>query len=280
MIKRVLAMGFFDGVHLAHGALLSMAKKRAGELSAIPSVMTFDAHPSRVTQGDPILLLNNADGRADLISRVYGIEDILFVHFDEETRETGWREFLDSLLCEFGAIHLIAGYDFRFGYKGEGNAEKLREYCNEKGIGLDIIPELKIDGERVSSTYIRELIKAGDIEKANSFLGHPHCLVDIVRYGYKLGRTLGFPTVNMQFPRGVISPPRGVYASRAYYNGKSHIAVTNVGTRPTVSDENIETVESFLLDFKGNLYGKKLRIDFYKQLRLERQFDNIDELKK
>lgn len=278
--KRVIALGFFDGVHLAHGALLTKTKERARELGATPAVLTFDAHPDVLVKVEKVELINSADGRADIISRYYGIDDVIFVHFDENTMKTPWRTFIDEVVSELGGIHFVVGHDFRFGYKGEGTSDRLAEYCREKGLGYDVIPEMSKGGIRISSTYIRKLIAAGDMERAMEFLGHPHSLVDTVRYGYKLGRTIGSPTINMRFPDGVINPPHGVYAAKVFFDGEEHIAVTNVGTRPTFSGEQKVSVESFILDFEGNLYGKRVRVEFYKFLRLEMKFESMDALKR
>jgi len=207
--KRVIALGFFDGVHLAHGALLNMAKNRAAELGAEPAVLTFDAHPDKLVKKEKIELINSADGRAEIISRYYGIDDVIFVHFDDNTMRTPWIDFIDSVVSELGGVHFVAGHDFRFGYKGEGTSERLGEYCREKGLGFDVISEMTKSGVRISSTHIRQLIAKGDMETAMEFLGHPHSLVDTVRYGYKLGRTIGTPTINMYFPEGLLFHPMG-----------------------------------------------------------------------
>jgi len=278
--KRVIALGFFDGVHLAHGALLNKATQRAAELGATPAVLTFDAHPDMLVHEEQVELINSADGRADIISRYYGINDVIYVHFDNETMKTPWKDFIISVIKELGGIHFVAGHDFRFGYKGEGTSNLLKEYCTEHGIGCDIIEEMTLNGIRISSTYVRELIASGDMESAMAFLGHPHSLVDTVRYGYKLGRTLGSPTINMVFPDGVIIPPYGVYATKVQFDSREYFAVTNIGIRPTIAGDERVSVESFILDFSGNLYGRKVRVEFYKFLRPEIKFNTVNELKK
>ena len=278
--KRVIALGFFDGVHLAHGSLLNKAKERAAELDATPAVLTFDAHPDRLVRKEKVELINSADGRADIISRYYGIDDVIYVHFDKKTMTTQWRDFIDSVVNELSGVHFVAGHDFRFGYKGEGTPGLLKEYCASRGIGCDIIEEMTLDGIRISSTYVRELIASGNMERAMAFLGHPHSLVDTVRYGYKLGRTLGSPTINMYFPDGVIIPPYGVYATKVQFGYCEYSAVTNIGIRPTVCGDKKVSVESFILDFSGNLYGRKVRVEFYKFLRPEVKFESTDELKR
>lgn len=279
--KRAIALGFFDGVHRGHGALLRRVGEAAAERGLIPSAVTFDAHPTALIVGNAVPLLNTPADRADLMRRVYGIRDIIVARFDERMMRMGWREFvIDYLVRENGAAHLVAGHDFHFGYKGEGNPQRLRELCAELGVGCDIIGKVEQEGITVSSTYIRTLVAQGEIERANEFLGHPHMLTDRVAHGKKLGSTLGFPTVNLRFAPGVLIPAHGVYATRVWLeNGESYAAVTNVGVRPTVDESENVTVEGYILDFSGDLYGQTIRMDFYKRLRGERRFDSLDALR-
>ena len=255
--KRVIALGFFDGIHIGHAALLRRTKERAAEIGATPSVLSFDVHPDTLVFGTDVPLINSAAGRADLIRRLFGIESVIFIHFDRTVMQMPWQEFVQTLIHEMDAAWVVVGHDFRFGWKGEGTADRLKDYCAEHGIGCDIIPAVTMDGRLVSSTYIRDLIASGDMETANRFLGHPHVLVDTVHYGYRLGTKMGTPTINMRFPDGVIVPRFGVYAAKAFLeDGSEHMAVTNVGVRPTVSGENRVSVESFILDFSGNQIGR------------------------
>ena len=278
--KRVIALGFFDGIHIGHAALLRRTKERAAEIGATPSVLSFDVHPDTLVFGTDVPLINSAAGRADLIRRLFGIESVIFIHFDRTVMQMPWQEFVQTLIHEMDAAWVVVGHDFRFGWKGEGTADRLKDYCAEHGIGCDIIPAVTMDGRLVSSTYIRDLIASGDMETANRFLGHPHVLVDTVHYGYRLGTKMGTPTINMRFPEGVIVPRYGVYAAKVFLeDGSEHLAVTNVGVRPTVSGENRVSVESFILDFSGNLYDHKVRVEFHAFLRPEQKFDGVDALK-
>ena len=291
--KRVIALGYFDGIHIGHAALMRRVLEVGNETDLIPSVITFDSHPRSLIDGEEIPLINSPEDRAGLLRRVFGIEDIIFLHFDRNTVSMTWSKFIDHLIEEFGARYLVAGNDFKFGFGAEGSSKLLADKCKDAGIGCDIIPDVTCDGVISSSTYIRELITEGDMEKANKFLGHPHVLTDVVRYGYKLGRTLDAPTINMRFAPGVLVPAFGVYATKVYIDSdkspsddisgtnstSGHIGVTNIGVRPTVDNSDNITAETHILNFQRNLYGHQVRIEFYKRLRPEIKFANVEELK-
>ena len=277
--ERAIALGFFDGVHIGHGALLNKTKERARELGVTPSVLSFDVHPDKLVFGKDVPLINSAPSREEIIRRCYGIRDVVFIHFNQHTMQMSWQEFADTIIRELGLRWIVVGHDFCFGYRGEGTAEKLKAYCEERGLGCDIIQAVRLDGRIVSSTYIRTLIAAGDMEEAARYLGHPHTLQDTVHSGYHLGTKLGAPTINMQFPEGVIVPRHGVYAAKVFLeDGSEHIAVANVGVRPTVSQDERVNVETHLLEFSGNLYGRQARVEFYKFLRPEQKFEDYEAL--
>jgi riboflavin kinase/FMN adenylyltransferase len=224
-------------------------------------------------------LINSPEDRAGLLRRVFGIDDIIFLHFDKKTVSMPWDKFIDHLVTDFGARHLVAGSDYRFGYGGKGDSELLMKKCRENDVSCDIIPEVSFDGIVSSATYIRQLLASGEMERANIFLGHPHILTDVVRYGYELGRTLDAPTINMRFSPGVLVPAFGVYLTKVFLeDGLEKIGVTNIGMRPTVGSTGHITAETHILDFRRNLYGHQVRIEFYKRLRPEIRFSNINEL--
>lgn len=276
--QKVMALGFFDGIHVGHAALINKIKQRAEETGAEPAVLTFDVHPDNLVFKKTVPLINSAEDRENILIRCFGINDVVVIHFNQRVMHMDWHDFIDELIDEMNLRWIVVGHDFCFGYKGLGTAEKLKAYCAERGVGCDIIPAVCRDGVVVSSTFIRQLIESGEMEKANEYLGHPHTLTDVIRTGYHLGTKMGTPTINMSFPQGVIIPRHGVYAAKAYIDGQEYMSVTNVGIRPTVSDSGNVNVESFLLDFCGNLYGHRARIDFYKFLRPERKFDDVNEL--
>ena len=278
--KRVIALGFFDGVHKGHGALLRTVAQVADRLGAKPCAFTFDRSPTAAITGQAVPLLSSVEDRVWLMRRYYGIEEVIVAPFDG-MQKMDWQDFVSEYLQkELGAVHVVAGHDFHFGYMGKGNPQRLQEKCRELGMGCDIIQKVEQDGITISSTYIRTLIAQGEVERADQFLGHPHTLTNRVAHGKKIGTTtLGFPTVNLLIPQGVIVPAFGVYATRVWIEGKGYLAVTNVGVRPTVENTDRVTVEPWILDFDGDLYGQNIRVEFYKQLRPERKFGSIDELK-
>ena len=213
--KRVIALGFFDGVHNGHGALMRRTAQVAQELGAVPSAFTFDPHPQTVILGRPMPLLTSPEDRADLMRKYYGIQDVIVEPFTVPRMKQPWQDFVASTLVkDLHAVHLVAGHDYHFGYKGEGNPQRLQQICQELGIGCDIIPKVEMEGITVSSTYIRTLVAQGEMERANEFLGHPYTLSDRVAHGKKLGSTLGFPTVNLRLKENVLSPAKGVYATK------------------------------------------------------------------
>ena len=281
MKEKVIALGFFDGVHLGHAALLRRTVEEAAHRGVTPAVFTFDRPPKEVLTGTPCPLINSPEDRKDLVRRLFGIREVLMVPFDHEMMTTPWDDFVTRILVgRYHAVHLVAGHDHHFGHKNQGSPELLMEKCRELGLGCDIIPKVEVGGITVSSTYIRRLVEMGQIERANRFLGHPHVLTGTVRHGRGLGSSRLFPTANLIIPPHVLVPSHGVYVTRATLeDGTSYAAVTNVGTRPTVNSGSDITVEACLLDFEGDLYGKTLRVEFFQHLRDEIRFDSLDALK-
>ena len=279
MKRRVIALGCFDGVHLGHAALLSCVREQAASHCATASAITFDVHPSALLAGTSVPILTDSAERERRM-RALGVEEVLVLHFDA-VRKMPWREFAAQvLLQEYGAVALVCGEDYRFGAGGEGTAEKLRQLCAENGVECTVIPKVRVGGEIVSSTRIRELIADGEMEKAAAMLGQPHTLCGAVQLGNRLGRTLGAPTANVPFANGQIVPAFGVYASEVTAEGKTYKAVVNVGVHPTVGALSQPVAEAWLQGFNGDLYGKPIRIAFLRRLRGEQKFASVEELKK
>ena len=277
---RVIALGFFDGVHTGHGQLMRAVKAAAERTGAVAAAFTFDRSPTAVITGQPVPLLSTVEDRIWLMQHCYGIEEVVVASFDAMQR-MDWQDFIvQYLVRELKVVHVVAGHDFHFGYMGKGNPQRLKEKCRELRIGCDIISPVVQDGITVSSTYIRTLIAQGEMERAVQFLGHPHVLSGQVGHGKHIGSSaLGFPTVNLSIPDQVIVPAFGVYATKVHFGDQCRMAVTNVGVRPTVRDNDGRvTVEGFILDFSGDLYGQPLRMEFFHRLRGERKFPTLQAL--
>ena len=270
--KRIFALGFFDGVHRGHQALLEACRALAQQLDCCTAAITFDRHPRSLFTENPPAMISTVEIRQMLLRR-YGIDHIYTYPVTPEIMGMPWQDFVAELL-EYGAIGFVCGDDFRFGHRGEGSGRKLKEYCDERGIPCVIVPEQTMDGRRVSSSYIRSQIETGDMETAVRFLGHPYILQGAVVRGHQLGRTLGIPTANLLLPENLVTPKFGVYACLAEVDGKKYPAVTNVGTRPTVNGVGI-TVEPWILDFEGDLYDREIRLEFYRFLRSEQKFPDL-----
>lgn len=279
--EKVIALGFFDGVHLGHAALLRRTVEEAARRGAVPAVFTFDRPPKEVVTGVPCPLINAPRDRRDLMQRLYGIQEVVMAPFDQEMMTTSWEDYITRILVErHHAVHLVAGHDHRFGHKNQGTPALLQQKCAELGLGCDIIPAVEIGGITVSSTYIRRLIELGQMDRANRYLGHPHVLTQEVRHGRRIGHTIGIPTVNLSVPPHVLVPSYGVYAARVILpDGRALGGVTNVGVRPTVNNGADVTVESWLLDFDGDLYGQTVRVEFLRHLRDEVRFESLDALR-
>ena len=278
--RRVIALGFFDGVHIGHGALLKKTCERATELGAIPAAMSFDTHPDTLVFGTPTELLNTMDERKHLMQSLYGIEDVIFCHFDRDMMNMDWEAFVeDYLVRELHACHLVCGHDYHFGARGFGNAERLTEKCRTLGLGCDVIGEVKLDGVTVSSTYLRRLLKEGRMEEAVRFLGHGHIISGIVQHGDSRGHTLGLPTANLALDASLLVPAFGVYGGWADAGELGRFpAAVNLGVHPTVHELPHPVAEASLLGFDGDLYGRFLRLELLFQVRPERQFSSLQEL--
>ena len=275
--KRIVALGFFDGVHLGHQALLAECVRLAEAAGCETAAITFENHPQSLFRGGVPPLLTTLPDRIRLLQR-YGIRRVHSFPVTREVMSTPWQDFLTELVG-WGAAGFVCGDDFRFGSRGEGDAQKLLQFCRERGLPCVIVPEQILDGVRISSSYIRRQIESGDMATAVRFLGHGHKLTGTVVTGRRLGHKLGFPTANIELPEGVIVPRHGVYACRAFVGEKGYMAVCNVGSRPTVEGHQIRT-ETWLLDFEGDLYGKAMTLEFLYFLRPEQRFQSVDVLKK
>jgi len=264
---RRVAIGTFDGVHLGHREVIAGAE----------TVVTFDPHPqSVVAPGSQPKLLTTLDRKAELIATL-GVEELVVIPFDGDFAGRSARDFVDHVLVErVAASHVSVGENFRFGHKAQGDAQLLAE---DPRFETRTVPLLEVDGEVVSSSHIRGLVAGGAVQYADQLLGAPFAVDGEVQHGDKRGRTLGFPTANLIPRPGFVVPGHGVYACRVRLpDGTLVPAATNVGVRPQFVTGRGELIEAFLIDWSGDLYGEKIRVEFLRRLRGERRFESVDAL--
>jgi len=278
MSKTIYALGFFDGVHIGHTQLLLQCHTLSYQHGCAAGVVTFASHPETLVMGNTPRLINSVHDREWLLREKYAMERVLTLPFDEAMRSMPWEDFLTMLRREHDAAGFVCGEDFRFGHKGGGTAVLLEEYCRRENLPCYVVPDQILDGIRISSTYIRQQLEDGHMATAVKFLGHPHILSGTVVHGKALGRKLGVPTANLRLPEGLAIPKFGVYACSCLIDGERYPAVTNLGTRPTVEGSGI-TVEPWILDYSGDLYGREIILEFHYFLRPEMKFPSLEELK-
>ncbi len=271
-----VALGYFDGIHLGHKAVLGKTLEMAEKMGLTPVVMLFDIHPRKLLTGSvPPVLLSEERKRQLLKEMGFEVFDFDFRRAMNYTAE----EFEEKILVqELNAKVVVCGYDYHYGKCGKGSAETLMKNLEPKNIGVYALPPVFWGEEAVSSTKIRHLISEGEIEKANAMLGDYFTYDFTVERGDGIGHKMGFPTINQFFPEDFIIPKYGVYASRVKLDSKYYCAVTNVGVRPTVSGESLRS-ETCIFDFEGDLYGRNVEVSLLKFLREEKKFASLDELK-
>jgi riboflavin kinase/FMN adenylyltransferase len=273
-----VAIGNFDGVHLGHQALIRAARTRAAELGVASSVLTFEPYPREYFDpaNAPARLMRLREKCAALAS--LGVDRLVVARFDARLQTQRPAEFVERVLMRgLGARHVVVGEGFRYAARREGNVESLREAGGRHGFGVDAVPAVTLDGERVSSTRVRAALAAGDLDAARRLLGRPFRLSGRVIGGERLGRTLGYPTANLRLHRERL-PLQGIYAVRVGGIGpRARDAVASLGTRPTVAGVE-PLLEVHVFDFDGDLYGCRLDVDFVAKLRDEEKFGSLDAL--
>lgn len=277
--KSAVALGFFDGLHLGHIEVIKQALLRP-ELRSV--VFTFN-NKTMLPKFKKIENIISYDLKLELLARI-GADHIFAPDF-ADLRDLSPEEFVDKILAEkLNAGFVACGYDFRFAKGGRADADELARICGGRGIEACIVPAVKIDGEPVSSTAIRELIKKGDIVCANRLLGYELTYVLEVVQGKKNGRKIGFPTINQIIPEGMIVPKFGVYKSWTQIGGRNYPSITNIGLKPTIEledgEERTPEMETHIIGFSGNLYGLRTRVVLREFMRDERRFESLEELGK
>lgn len=275
----VLTLGVFDGLHLGHQRIMQTVVEGARINKLVPTVITFDPHPRAVLHPENAPpLLQTLDQRLANFE-VLGIEQAIVIRFDREFAATDAESFLEDIVHErLQAREVYLGKGFAFGKNRGGNIELLREMSKRLGFHADEVPEVRLRGQRISSSKIRQLLAEGKVNLARRMLGRPYGVEGQIIHGLKRGRTIGFPTANLK-PHNRVIPKFGVYATATLIEGKWRRSITNVGIRPTFDGDNEPSIESYIFDFDGDLYGDVLRVRFLHRIRDERKFSGIEELK-
>ncbi len=270
MTDTAIALGSFDGLHIGHIEVL-----RSANSCETAVALAFSVPPSMVMSGKKELLLPPDKKRSMLEEIGLSVEEMSF----EDVRNTEPLDFLLGIYERFKPKKICCGFNFRFGKNAAGDIALLRVFCEERGITLSVTPPVEQDGERVSSSRIRALISDGHLEKAEKLLSRPFTIEGRVQGGDRRGRSLGFPTANFYYPDDLVIPRHGVYAATCPIDGRTYKAISYIGFRPTFSLERV-IVETYLLDFEGDLYDRELKVELRRFIREDRKFSSADELKK
>src|SRR5882762_7366918 len=274
----VLTLGVFDGLHLGHQFIMKTVVERARAIGAVPTVITFEPHPRAVLHPESAPpLLQTFDQKIEALG-VLGIEQTIVIHFDEAFSQIRAEDFLrDVVVDRLQAKEVYLGRGFAFGHNREGNIELLRRVSAELGFLADEVPEVQFRSQRVSSSKIRKLLSEGRVSLARRLLGRPYGVEGRVERGAERGATLGFPTANLH-PHNRVIPRNGVYVTGTLIDGQWRRSVTNLGVRPTFGVEKEPSVETFVMNWAGDLYGDVVRVRFLRRLRDERKFGSVAEL--
>jgi riboflavin kinase/FMN adenylyltransferase len=277
--ESILTIGVFDGVHLGHQRLISELLNQAKKRKMISGVVTFRHNPEKLlSHRNKLPFLTDIEERLALLKQER-VAMVVPLSFTPELAQLGARQFVTLLQKYLNMRGLVAGEDFALGKEREGNTDNLKRLGRSMNFDVIIVPPLMINGETVSSTTIRKALAAGDMVKVRELTGRPFNLTGNVITGYGRGVSLGFPTANLEIASGHVLPPDGVYAGRAYINGNIYQSMINIGKNPTFG-VNKRTVEAYLMDYHGDLYGSDLQLDIISRIRDEKKFNNVNELKR
>lgn len=272
-----VAIGKFDGIHLGHQKLIQkiIEQKAKGYLA---TVFTFDTSAAAFFGGEEKELTTREEKR--IVFEKMGVDVLIEFPLNRETAATEPVEFVQRyLVSQMQAAYICAGTDLSFGRRGAGNYELLQQYADSYGYQVELIDKVRMDGEEVSSTRVREAVRTGQMEAAARMLGTPYSVSGTVEHGRRLGRTLGMPTANLLPEQDKLLPPNGVYYSKVLMGGRIYRSITNIGCKPTVSENHIMGVETYLYDFAGDIYGKDITVQLLAFRRPEMKFDGVDSLK-
>ncbi len=268
----VVALGFFDCIHKGHKSLIDEVSYHAKRLDAETAITTFS--------NDPAILLDKEKQiytfeERKIIFENSGIQNVLYAEFDADFMNCTARKALDILIGNFNVKKIVVGKDFTFGKGAEGNADFLKEYMDEKNVPVIVLPFTKYESKKLSSSMLKNFVKTGQIQSLNDALTEPYFITGKVVHGKSRGRIIGFPTANLEVAKDRLAPASGIYSSKAIIDGRVYTAVTNIGIKPTFDDADF-AIETHILDFNGDLYGKFIQIELHQKLRDVMKFKNVN----
>ena len=273
-----VAVGNFDGIHLGHKKLILSMVKDSQNLDIIPTVLLFSKHPKEVLLGKEPEVLTSSEDKQEILEKMK-IKTIYEIEFNDKFRKLSPESFVKSILIDkLNIKSVFVGFDYRFGYKASGDANTLRELGKKYKFKVTVIDPVYDEKKVLSSTEIRTHIKEGNIRLANEMLGRNYKIKGKVVHGNKIGRTLGFPTANIELSSNYQIPKTGVYKTNAIVDKKSYISLTSAGTNPTVGGHSMK-IETYILDFNSDIYDEKIEVEFIEYIRDEMMFSNLEELK-
>lgn len=273
-----IALGNFDGIHKGHQALISTCVQSAVSQHLVPSIFTFSNHPMNVISGRPTVKnIISFDEKAELLSAL-GVEYLFSFEFNESIRKSSPYDFCNEILAQaLKAREIFCGFNYRFGYKGQGTPEILRDNGVELGYKVTVLEPVAKEGLVISSTNIRNALEAGEIEKYLLYTGRRYAINGHVIEGLKIGRSIGFPTINLALDTSMIIPQSGVYITQTLVDGHFYDSITNVGHKPTIGEFE-KNAETHILKFNRDIYGQDVRVEFIKMLRPEMKFQSFEAL--
>lgn len=275
-----MALGFFDGVHKGHQRVIGEAIKQAQLKHLKSAVMTFDPHPSLVLGGrkEDVFYITPMQQKMDILDEM-NVDYCFIVRFTSEFAKLTPEQFIEFFIKDLHVKHVTAGFDFSFGSKGKGDMALMEQHSNDL-YSVTTVEKLADNDEKISSTRIRELLKQGETGKVCELLGRPFRILGTVVNGDKRGRTIGFPTANVEPELGAMMPSRGVYAVKIRVQGESYHGVCNIGYKPTFNNPDVkkQVIEVHILDFDKSIYGEMVEVEWYERIRNEQKFSGIDEL--
>lgn len=271
-----IALGNFDGVHIAHIRIIEKCREYAKNNGILSGVLLFENHTQTVLEDKTFKVLTPLSEKIEMIEEL-GVDFIFIKSFDEDTMKMKKGEFFQFLTVKMKAKALFAGYDYTFGYKASGDSKKLLELGEENGVYVEIIDEVDVSNKPISSTSIREMVKLGETEKVKKYLGRSYCVFGVVEKGKQNGTKMGIPTANLKYEDDKLLPPDGVYKGEFIINGNSYKSLINIGKNPTFDAEK-RTLEVHIPDFNKNIYGEKVKVLFDEKIRDEIKFRTPREL--